>query len=112
MSYDCQTCGACCLTKMETYEGGYAHLQEHDVARLSSHYRRLNVINVGGGPGLRTKSYGDFGYACVALRGTPGVFCACFIHDNKPDVCRNFEPGSESCLSARKEIGLDVNEAA
>lgn len=46
---------------------------------------------------------------CVALRGQLGEAVECSIYENRPTVCREFEPGSKECRDARiraKNLGL------
>ncbi|HEX4862640.1 MAG TPA: hypothetical protein VFV02_01120 [Acidimicrobiales bacterium] len=35
----------------------------------------------------------------------------CTVYERRPTACRNFEPGSPACLSARARFGLDGHEA-
>ena len=35
----------------------------------------------------------------------------CTIYEDRPTACRNFEPGSAACLSARARFGLDGHPA-
>ncbi len=41
------------------------------------------------------------GGRCVALRGVMGGAVRCSIYDRRPEICRQFEPGSGGCLEAR-----------
>lgn len=34
----------------------------------------------------------------------------CAVYENRPTACRNFEPGSSACLSARARFGLDGHD--
>jgi Fe-S-cluster containining protein len=34
----------------------------------------------------------------------------CTVYDQRPTACRNFEPGSPACISARARFGLDGHE--
>lgn len=42
---------------------------------------------------------------CVALRGEIGKRVGCASYDRRPKACREFDPGSEGCLEARKAFG-------
>jgi Fe-S-cluster containining protein len=43
---------------------------------------------------------------CAALTGRIGVKAACGIYEWRPSPCREFEAGSDACLSARARHGL------
>jgi Fe-S-cluster containining protein len=50
---------------------------------------------------------------CRNLEGTRpdgGENKRCTIYEDRPTACRNFEPGSSACLSARAKFGLDGHE--
>ena len=48
----------------------------------------------------------DGGFQCIALRGVVGEQVTCTIYDRRPEFCRDFVPGEERCLLARKARGL------
>lgn len=48
---------------------------------------------------------------CIALRGVIGEHVRCAIYEDRPRVCREFEPGNEMCLWCRKREGLAVGTA-
>ena len=105
---DCRTCGACCVDVTSCYMGAYAVLTERDAKRLSAHYLRHNVVDLG------TKyKYSDLyllerehpdGFACCAFRGRVGGPCYCRIYSDRPTICREFKPGSDRCLAARQDF--------
>lgn len=107
MTYDCRTCGACCVGDLD--DGmGYADCSVDDVRRMSRYARnRLSVI-IGGDierrmtPGVVTER---FGKSCGFLRGTPGKRVSCGIYATRPDACRAFWPGGSDCKRAREELG-------
>jgi Fe-S-cluster containining protein len=43
---------------------------------------------------------------CVALRGEVGRAAGCTIYENRPQACRNFEPGGMLCLEARRALNI------
>ena len=43
---------------------------------------------------------------CAALSGEIGSCVGCNIYETRPDVCRGFEKGDDSCHFARSEAGL------
>lgn len=109
---DCKACGACCIGGDEGQ--GWADCTAEDVMRMTRQVRaRLVPIRSGGGwsftdrwyatPTVMNKS-GDA--SCAFLRGVPGKRVSCRIYETRPDVCREFKPGSAGCRAMRKQIGL------
>jgi Fe-S-cluster containining protein len=105
---DCRSCGACCVsgnpTGGDVLDYGYADLTDDDVARMSPRVRsQLQQIFVGGEDryATRAKQLPTGQYACQHLRGTPGRRCSCSIYDTRPEICRKFRVGGESCRAAR-----------
>ena len=99
---DCQACGACCAT-FDVW------LMESDLDRFerSPNLLHLTVIHPGAAAGQwrfmrRNEKTGQ----CAALEG--GLrSCRCTIYEQRPTLCREFEPGSEDCLEARRKYGID-----
>lgn len=56
---------------------------------------------------LKTKRNVQGKTVCAAYKGTVGGQGSCLIYENRPLVCRAFEPGAKECLDARKVVGLD-----
>jgi Fe-S-cluster containining protein len=123
--FDCTKCGACCLYPGDDDPDFPDMASEY--ARVSSYdlQRRLRPASLDGLVNIRkrtktskltmpefgfmkTKSFGDFGMGCTALRGTPGRRTSCGIYEQRPTVCRKFKPGSDACLEARQEIGMST----
>lgn len=46
------------------------------------------------------------GARCSALAGTVGVATTCAVYADRPDVCRECQPGDDACGIARKAHGL------
>jgi uncharacterized protein len=97
---DCLACGRCCHHGPST-----VHLLEPDEERVRSRaggdelLRRLTVID-DRPPGWRFVR--NTGERCAALDvSVPGRF-PCVLYDVRPDDCRIVEPGSPSCLEARR----------
>lgn len=97
---DCVSCGRCCHHGPST-----VHLLESDEARVLSRtdgaeiLRRLTVLD-NRPPGFRFVE--NTSGRCAALDvSVPGRY-PCAIYDVRPDDCRLVEPGSPSCLEARK----------
>jgi Fe-S-cluster containining protein len=70
-------------------------------ARLA---RRFVVTNAAGESHMRLDRDQQH---CAALRGTLGRSVECSIYEDRPEVCRLMEPGSDRCLAARREKGVD-----
>jgi uncharacterized protein len=111
--FDCQTCGACCLSPWDGL--GYVRLEETDVERLAP--TALPVVRQEQ-PGwgdetellirLQTVRDRHERRACVALAGCAGERCSCGVYDVRPDACRRFEAGSSLCRAARRRVGLSA----
>ena len=41
---------------------------------------------------------------CIALDGKIGESVCCKVYNDRPNSCRNFEPGSDLCKEARKKV--------
>lgn len=112
---DCRTCGACCRPEpCRVPDCGcafdHAYVSPEDVVRLPVVYQR-HVRGSAPDQNLGVKWSRD-GWVCVALRGTIGGEVRCACYEQRPEVCRTFQPGSEECRWARGEAGLEVEERA
>jgi Fe-S-cluster containining protein len=98
--FDCQTCGACCVTYDVALLGNEIERFEAD-PRL----RSLTVLHRGRtGPAIRLMQRERANGRCVALHG-PLHRCACSIYAERPSLCAEFAPGSPDCLAARARLG-------
>jgi len=94
--YDCQACGACCVEAgsvilIQSDQGIPAHL-------LSRHKTgQMEVSKYMGG-------------RCKALEGVIGSCVSCSIYENRPQVCKQFEPGSPGCEEARSGASHKMNQ--
>jgi Fe-S-cluster containining protein len=108
-SYDCQTCGACCV-HIGPYDGNdYVHLDKEEASVMRSY--GLRVINTALGSRCLAAAPHDGagGYpACVAFTGEPGVECGCSVYAERSKVCRRFEVGGDLCREARDRAGLPI----
>ena len=94
----CTSCGACCSwcrVDFSSYE-----LDEAGGTVPSGLAVEVN------GTTARMRGTDDAQPRCRALRGRIGEQVSCFIYDERPDPCREFEAGSEACLRARRRHGL------
>jgi len=103
---DCQACGACCA--VEASSGVHARLDEEDAKAIPIGFQSL-IVETDRGKFLGVKTSGNGVEVCTALKGSIGNQCRCIIYDQRPMVCRLFEPGSSECLSARKRLFVGVN---
>jgi hypothetical protein len=108
---DCRACGACCLSDA-LLDRGYVRLFDGEIARLRR--RGLPVLAVGRTfrrgrertAALGTVVDGTGARRYAALKGEVGRRCSCRVYDERPRVCREFEPGTPECLGARRRAGL------
>lgn len=99
---ECNACGICCTSNLTFGTGGFVRLQKADIERLPERYR-LKIVK-DSDPGvdrLGTKGTAEVGYRCIALRGTPGVKTQCTMYEQRPQLCRAFERGSDACRKER-----------
>jgi len=101
MSFDCVTCGACCVSPQD-YET-YVDVELDEEALIPARMLLRRARNFSS---LRTKRTKDGFVVCVALTGKPGKRVKCSIYDVRPGVCHEFKPGGPACLVAREELGL------
>ena len=105
---DCRTCGACCAS-LGTESGKIADMTHADVARMSRRTVRLHVLRGDLATRATWKAQrsgplaGMKACVCSALRGSVFKAVSCGIYEERPDVCRTFEVGSNRCLDARRE---------
>ncbi len=106
--FDCTRCGACCCNPDENRAEGYRYYVEvqADSRLLAKNelQKRYLVFDESGVPHLRLDPAGR----CVALRGRLGRSVTCDVYPDRPRGCRLVEAGSERCLQARRERGIDA----
>jgi Fe-S-cluster containining protein len=109
-TYDCQQCGACCISSFGE-RAGYVALAQDDVIRLGR--VGLPLVPFGNETLLGTVAYEGTGgeRICAAFGGVVGGGCGCSIYLDRPRPCRNFEPGSAGCRQARRDAGLGQEAA-
>jgi len=94
-AFDCNACGACC-----------AYAPDWPEVRTEADR----------GPAGPPSEWVDDGHVrwagdrCAALQGAIGACTRCRIYARRPSPCRGCEPGSQSCLVARRHHGLPVPE--
>ena len=106
MTFDCQSCGACCQASKDYTGEQYIRLTAEDVNQFTLEQQRLHTVAVDNDP------YGMVGALCLnkgvcsALEGTIGEAVSCSVYSNRPSICRTFDMGGDCCRLAREEAGL------
>lgn len=105
-NYDCTQCGACCVSDFDSVD--YVHLLEQDIDRMTDdEQERFIYVEQTYGKSqssMRTCRDRKGNCRCAALTGEIGVEVACSIYERRPNVCRNFEPGTDICDYARQQV--------
>ena len=91
MPFDCLSCGACCA---------YSESWPTFVGDADSEGIPDELINF---DYERMQCYSD---RCSALVGEIGREAQCSVYENRPLVCREFQPGSEDCIIVRRRFDL------
>ena len=115
-AYDCQKCGACCVSWDCVPD--YVYLEPKDKDRMSKATyadftrgygrQRHRVMQLAFIPAAVPDGVVGEVFACKALRGIVGDEVACGIYEERPKACRRFEVGSEDCLEMRRRAGLSA----
>jgi Fe-S-cluster containining protein len=102
MTYDCQTCGACCFGLDVLLGDGEAEHFER-----TAHLAPLTVMHhCAPGLVLRFMKKHAESERCVALEGGVGK-CRCTIYEERPALCRELAAGSPDCVTARRVQGRE-----
>lgn len=98
MAYSCDGCGACCRT--------FPVFASREDSRREPRIVREGVKLK---PWLESEVWDYQLYPLPFLCACPFLDSEqrCTIYPSRPDVCREFEPGSEQCQQARKAEGRD-----
>jgi hypothetical protein len=98
----CRDCGACCRHMVrppflgpDDPDWDRLNRERPDLVAGIEFDRRMRRAN---------KDDGD-DYPCLWLDRETG---RCRHYQYRPEVCRDFEPGDEDCLAARRRFGLDA----
>lgn len=95
---DCISCGACCVY-------GLIPINRRDPEPLRE-YIELTLDNADVVI-ERALPRDDEDGRCVNLNGTFGVEIGCKVYPDRPQVCRDFEAGSDRCFGYRRMLGID-----
>jgi Fe-S-cluster containining protein len=108
VSFDCRTCGACCVNLPANQAEGFADWVE--IAASDALLERKDLVkkhvtyDIHGVPHLRLTPHGR----CLALHGTLGGDVSCAIYAVRPSPCRKVQPGDRLCLRYRAEHGISA----
>lgn len=112
MDLDCTRCGACCCNRdINRAEGTLAYVEvtpKDAILRHPQAVARYVVRDAEGRAHLKL----DAGQRCVGLRGALGRSVRCELYALRPAACRRVDAGSDECLRARAERGIDEIQKA
>jgi Fe-S-cluster containining protein len=91
----CTTCGACC-----SYSAEWPRFSVEPDEALARIPEALVAENLSG---MRCD-----GERCMALSGKIGEETRCTIYADRPQVCRDCQPGDEECHMARARHGMPL----
>jgi len=94
---DCTTCGACCQFGGEVVVSRAENLPKYLTRSVRgvigfASWEAEDIVRMARTPDNR----------CVALRGEVNKTCHCAIYLRRPNVCREFVPGSEECVASKR----------
>lgn len=103
-SQACRSCGACCTVQDRGVVAWVSGDEAERLRQLGRHLvRRENLGRaLGEADGLATDDRGR----CLSLRGAVGIRVRCAVYDDRPEVCRRFQPGGVGCEGYRMDAGL------
>lgn len=108
LEFDCLKCGACCVGAYDDGTG-FADCTDADVAKMTRHTQaRLVQLRHSAHRATPAVMTEDFGMVCKFLRGTPRQRVSCRIYATRPSACSKYKPGSNDCLAARSELGMEI----
>jgi Fe-S-cluster containining protein len=93
---ECQRCGACCARYRVSFywaEAWSRGLPDRLVDKVNPQMACMAGTNQ---PDPR----------CLALEGRVGGQVHCAVYEQRPEPCRQVEPGDERCMEARRRHGL------
>jgi hypothetical protein len=93
---DCQACAACCREGFDSVAVG---------VRESVTWQHPELVVRNGPRFFLARSGGQ----CAALRERPDPPWSCAIYPDRPQACREVQPGDRRCLVARRRVGLSLH---
>lgn len=98
---DCTTCGACCAYLL------CVAVKHSDDTPADAFWNITNETAAGEITVDRFMRRNSESGACAALDGKLGEEALCRIYPNRPQVCREFEAGSDKCRALRRAYGFE-----
>lgn len=112
---DCQNCGACCREAFQSVEVGAREpirrthpemVVDHGTRRELRRTQATSLDIIADKPApTRCAALGGGDVVQLGTRTTVADY-ACQIYQARPQSCRSFTAGSESCLVARRRVGM------
>ena len=100
---DCISCGACCFALPCVGVRADEKVSADDYWDVTVEGKNGEIV-----VDRFVKRNGET-FACVALDGTIGEDVSCRIYEQRPQVCRGFEAGSDKCHALRRSLGFEPN---
>ncbi len=97
---DCVTCGACCVY------GLVIPINRRDPEPL----QRYIEVTLDEAPDVvieRVFQRDERDGRCVNMAGDVGVEIGCTVYPDRPQICRDFDAGSDRCFGYRRMYGID-----
>lgn len=98
---DCLDCGVCCASVLCVQVSKTDSTPEEAFweIKIKGKNREILVDKM-----MRRDSESGF---CVALEGELGKSISCRIYENRPELCRLFDAGSDKCHALRRAYGIE-----
>ena len=97
---DCVTCGACCVY------GLVIPINRRDPEPL----QRYVEVTLDEAPDIvieRAFERSESDGRCVNMAGEVGIEIGCTVYPDRPQICRDFDAGSDRCFGYRRMYGID-----
>jgi uncharacterized protein len=97
---DCITCGACCVF------GLVIPINRREPEPLT----RYMEVTLDDAPGVvveRVFERDEADGRCVNMAGEVGVEIGCTVYPDRPQICRDFDAGSDRCFGYRRMYGIE-----
>ncbi|MCW5961714.1 MAG: YkgJ family cysteine cluster protein [Pyrinomonadaceae bacterium] len=98
---DCMSCGACCAAFVYVSTAPGNDLADADCWKIVKNGRKRTITV----DRLIRRRRSD--KSCVALEGRLGEQVSCRIYNERPQMCRKFEAGSDRCHAVRRAYGFE-----
>lgn len=98
---DCLDCGACCGSLICVGVRAEENVSPDDYWEITAQGKTGEIVV---NRYLRRDSEN---FACTALEGEIGVAVGCRIYEERPQMCRIFEAGSDRCHTIRRAYGIE-----